>query len=490
MEARVNELRPSRSKGRAERKQKADEVDDDTSSPLEDDKVEPGLDVPNSVLDGCEKSFIAADGDRIKHQRNILMTLDLLKWDFIPEWEGHIEFGVSVFHAYGHQWTYGEGCERFWSQLKRLIPGLRVTGYHCRLFILDIQAEHITKSKLVTVGRWLKDWVNTVRRWIAEGEEVLHERPEGISKQTSCPPVQEQWGGLDRLYSCTPNTEASLKEQLKELSAELEGLVQNSDTWALQDEINDSDLQWLKKSAWLNKQLNICVVLDQLLVKLRVRKFELANLDWGHTSRELDNQHRDHIEKATKGRERGIQATIRAYERLRKDMMMMRGKDGVAKDAYIPPEITNSVYKLDVDEDIWLAQSTEGLAQFPGGVVPAWLSDASVRVGIRAAQEVVNCKEELKRCAAEHSNLRQWVETEYLATQFVLNHSADRLHWFFDIVSMWQKDLDGVPFEGSGGSISTFLPEIPPPIPGMDTWDHAKDEEGCGRSDANIMSKS
>ncbi|KAF9512244.1 hypothetical protein BS47DRAFT_1363262 [Hydnum rufescens UP504] len=191
-----------------------------------------------------------------------------------------------------------------------------------------------------------------------------------------------------------------------------------------------------------------------------------------------------------KGHERGIQATIRAYECLRKDMMMMRGKDGVAKDAYIPPEIMNSVYKLDVDEDIWLAQSTEGLAQFPGGVVPAWLSDASGRVGIRAAQEVVNCKEELKHCAAEHSNLCQWVETEYLAMQFVLNHSADRLHWFFDIVSMWQKDLDGVPFEGSGGSISTFLPEIPPPIPGMDTWDHAKDEEGCGRSDANIMSKS
>ena len=43
-------------------------------------------------------------------------------------------------------------------------------------------------------------------------------------------------------------------------------------------------------------------------------------------------------------------------------MMMMRGKDGVAKDAYIPPEIMTSVCKLDVDEEIWLAQSTEGLA--------------------------------------------------------------------------------------------------------------------------------
>ncbi|KAF9521028.1 hypothetical protein BS47DRAFT_1255798, partial [Hydnum rufescens UP504] len=520
MEARVNELRPSRSKGRAERKRKADEVDDDTSSPLEDDKVEAGLDVPNSVLDGCEKSFIAADGDRIKastqyfddtgvmaclcrHDLPLFLVnmrtagekqfyafalLDallselpgrwrigllyditcqihhsLLKWDFIPEWEGHIEFGVSVFHAYSHQWTCqlwyhphksekwglsdGEGCERFWSQLKRLIPGLRVTGYHRRLFILDIQAEHITKSKLVTVGRWLKDRVNTARRRIAEGEEVLHERSvHSLLKQfkdqrafQSKPVVRQSKNSgaalIDRILALQ-NTEASLKERLKELSAELEGLVQNSDTWALQDEINDSvaqtrrslarvegdikkrtedlrltdfnsfkDLQRLKKSAWLNKQLNIRVVLDQLLVKLRARKFELANLDRGHTSRELNNQHRDHIEKATKGHERGIQATIRAYERLRKDMMMMRGKDGVAKDAYIPPEITNSVYKLDVDEDIWLAQSTEGLAQFPGGVVPAWLSDASVRVGIRAAQEVVNCKEELKRCAAEHSNL-------------------------------------------------------------------------------------
>ncbi|KAF9517314.1 hypothetical protein BS47DRAFT_1371402 [Hydnum rufescens UP504] len=70
----------------------------------------------------------------------------LLKWNFMPEWHSRIVFGVSVFHAYGHQWTCqlwyhpwkseiwglsdGEGCERFWSELQRLIPSLRVTGYH------------------------------------------------------------------------------------------------------------------------------------------------------------------------------------------------------------------------------------------------------------------------------------------------------------------------------------------------------------------------
>jgi hypothetical protein len=118
------------------------------------------------------------------------------------------------------------------------------------LFILDIQAEHITKSKLVIVGRWLKDQVNTARRQIAEGEEVLHEwSVHSLLKQfkdhrafQSKPVVHQSKNSgaalIDHILALQ-NTEASLKECLKELSAELEGLVQNSDTWALQDEIND-----------------------------------------------------------------------------------------------------------------------------------------------------------------------------------------------------------------------------------------------------------
>jgi len=66
------------------------------------------------------------------------------KWGFLKEFLPRLTFGISVFHAYGHQWpcqmvyhpwkcrrfglTDGEGCERFWSSLKKLIPGLRVSG--------------------------------------------------------------------------------------------------------------------------------------------------------------------------------------------------------------------------------------------------------------------------------------------------------------------------------------------------------------------------
>ena len=67
-----------------------------------------------------------------------------LKWGFLKNYQGRILFGISAFHAFGHQWpcqiiyhprkcqgfglTDGEGCERFWSSIKQLIPSLRVSG--------------------------------------------------------------------------------------------------------------------------------------------------------------------------------------------------------------------------------------------------------------------------------------------------------------------------------------------------------------------------
>ena len=57
----------------------------------------------------------------------------LKKWDFAPSWRSRLAWGVSIFHAYGHQYncqlwyhprksamwgfTDGEGCEQFWSEL-------------------------------------------------------------------------------------------------------------------------------------------------------------------------------------------------------------------------------------------------------------------------------------------------------------------------------------------------------------------------------------
>ena len=68
------------------------------------------------------------------------------KWGFLRSLLPRISFGISVFHAFGHQWpcqliyhprtcqgfglSDGEGCERFWSAIKGLIPSLCISGVY------------------------------------------------------------------------------------------------------------------------------------------------------------------------------------------------------------------------------------------------------------------------------------------------------------------------------------------------------------------------
>jgi hypothetical protein len=67
-----------------------------------------------------------------------------VKWNFLEEDLARVHFGISVFHAFAHNWACqlvyhprkcpgfglsdGEGCERLWSELKKLIPSLRISG--------------------------------------------------------------------------------------------------------------------------------------------------------------------------------------------------------------------------------------------------------------------------------------------------------------------------------------------------------------------------
>jgi hypothetical protein len=167
----------------------------------EDDTFEGPLLVPKSALDGCESGFTAADERREKastrffddtalmallcrhdivlwvvnmrsagekqHYALALMetffqhlpltfTVGLLydigcqihrscvKWNFLDRYLDRLTFGISVFHAFGHQWpcqviyhprkcigfglSDGEGCERFWHSISKLIAVLRVSG--------------------------------------------------------------------------------------------------------------------------------------------------------------------------------------------------------------------------------------------------------------------------------------------------------------------------------------------------------------------------
>ncbi|KAG6912661.1 hypothetical protein DXG01_013049, partial [Tephrocybe rancida] len=162
------------------------------------DHFEGSLRVPKSVLDGCEAGFTAADSRREKastqffddtalmallcrhdvvlfianmrsageKQHYVMVLVETLfqhlpppyhvgllydigcqterscvKWGFLDRYIERLTFGISVFHAFGHQWVCqiiyhprkrigfglsdGEGCERFWHSISRLIAYLR-----------------------------------------------------------------------------------------------------------------------------------------------------------------------------------------------------------------------------------------------------------------------------------------------------------------------------------------------------------------------------
>jgi hypothetical protein len=571
-EARVLDIRPTKHAPRTGAKRKAHEaMESEDLTPEDDDRVDDNLKMPNSTYSACGESFIAADGDRIKastqyfsdtgllaalcrHDIALVMAsmwtagekqfyafalidtlmkhlprswrigvlydigcqidLSLKKWNFMPEWSTRLEWGVSIFHSYAHQWTCqlwyhprkneiwglsdGEGCERFWSELRRLIPGLRVTGYHRRLFILDLQVEHVDEGKWVGFGKWLWDRVHRTQRRLDEARDKLgshsieyllrqfkeqrdyHSKPVARQSQT------QGARAIERILSLQSTLDTQ-RENLQEMIAEGNDMVARDSAseavlseWQekvkltkaaifrlentikkktgelkLGDRVAAERLGRLKRDKWITLQLNLRVLREQLLGKLRARKFELATLDRTHSTRILDQRTKAHVETAVKSRASGIEATMKKYNAKLAEMSEYRRRSKtISKNAYIPPVLSKEgLYKMDVDQDIW-EDARGDMSDFPDGVLPPWLVDGSVKQGICVAQEVVNCEQELERCKVESSNLRTWFCEEYNAVEGLIKSTEDdevsffallRLHQLYEWLETWRSKMMHLP---------------------------------------------
>ncbi|KAF9515781.1 hypothetical protein BS47DRAFT_1293432, partial [Hydnum rufescens UP504] len=96
-------------------------------------------------------------------------------------------------------------------------------------------------------------------------------------------------------------------------------------------------------------------------------------------------------------------------------------KNGVQRDAYVPLELViDGLFNLDINQDIW---ENANMVDFKGGEIPLWLANKEVWDGIRVAQEVKSCQEELHQCDVEYSNLCTWFVEEYEAVHNVFKFS-------------------------------------------------------------------
>ncbi|KAF9505373.1 hypothetical protein BS47DRAFT_1368124 [Hydnum rufescens UP504] len=441
----------------------------------DDDIIEAGLHVPNSSLNICGESFIAADGDRVKTpgecfsdtgvmagQSYALALIDaimaelpthwrvgilydigcqihhsILKWNLLPWWIPQIVFGISVFHAYCHQWvcqlwynpqkggvwglTDGEGCECLWNDLQHLIPNLCVTGFHRRLFVLDLQIEHLDHLKMQQAGVWLEKTASlpelTSRATIKEKAQDL---VEALQKQLIAIPVSDTIATRNKVGEIT----SALAEQEKVVSCLSKQEDDLTAILKLGGLVSYDNLKKMKDHPWFEHQLNMRVLKACILAKACQRNFKAHNLTGAFRSKALDHSTVEHMNKAFKCWYQSIKNLVTDYNKRRLSMIKLRRWHGIPHNAVIPPPIEmKGLFSLDVDNDIW---QDIGLADDEfGGQVPPWLGDEDVRNGIQIVQEIMNCHDELYLCECERSSLQHWFNDELAALITVLQASKD-----------------------------------------------------------------
>ncbi|KAI6114657.1 hypothetical protein EV401DRAFT_2058510 [Pisolithus croceorrhizus] len=472
----------------------------DSSHQLQGDSFEDGMRVPMSVLDGCGDSFHAADENRKKASTNFFADTGLMallcrhdhvlwlqhyalvllkylfehlpttttvgllydigcqlerscrKWKLLDEGIlSRLKFGISVFHAYGHQWpcqivyhprkcvgfglSDGEGCERLWSSLKMLIPVLRVSGYHQRLFAF------------AALGQWLnKKWTlcKSKKMLALESLHALH-----IDMQT----LREEWAAQD-YQSHVDQLEMDLvNDRVNDIidfdlqHAAAKSLLSKA-TKALQQKksalgvSSQTDLYLLRNNKLLQTHTNAQALKIRIRERLRQRKFELQRLEGSFQNSANDNHLQSHVQSAIKRREPAISQLITTYNNLCDELLGMirlqKAPPGAIPHLPIP---TKGIFQLD----------GEGSSE-----PPRWLADEAVRKGIRLMLEVDRCNEEERRLSRERSVLQEWFSMEWKSLHRALENEANShkhtKHTLLAVYVDWKEKVQHIPHAWEDGA--------------------------------------
>ncbi|KDQ11852.1 hypothetical protein BOTBODRAFT_113727 [Botryobasidium botryosum FD-172 SS1] len=485
-----------------------------------------GLPVSNSVLDHCEATFIAAQENVAKSSKKFysdtgLMALlcrhdrvlwlvnlttpgeqqhyalalivqlflhlpsfwrigllydiacqlhrSLVKWDLLPEYLHRLVFGVSVFHAYGHQWpcqlvyhprkrtefglTDGEGCERFWYAISPLIPSLRVSGFYRRLFVLDCQLIHLEEISLARLGAWLVRRSHACKKrleqavanfkkcgidvgilrsqWCAQVKAQTEKAPRQ-SKNIADRAVEKvvlERAKLEDTAAAIDTLESRLaaipceQEQAREAveldleSARATSAQVNASLKAMEKALGvtgKQQLAALKGNPYLRARMNARALRARIRARIIEHKFERTKIERAFRRQMQQEKNHAHTNASIHRRKGSIMTLIRKFNKLVDDMKALR-RDGQAPiESKLPRTLDAAkIFRLDVDDDLW--QDDPGLGDDDAGDVPGWLGNDKIRDGIVAMLERDRCFEEEERLQHERGSMQAWITSEVRA---------------------------------------------------------------------------
>ncbi|KAF8120229.1 hypothetical protein EV363DRAFT_1191626 [Boletus edulis] len=390
----------------------------------------------------------------------------LSMYDILPKQiMSRLRFATTAMHAYGHEWacqlTYnprmvvglglsdGEGTERLWSRLTKLIGLERSSSRQRRIWLIDRQAMAIGAEMRNDLGEWIK---RRLQRGVHEQGQVAQDRIEGCGVPAG--ELEAQWASQKKSQlSIRAHAPARLKKELDAvltLQADVDTTVraiQNAKTAIEKEHGSDDTLDMLgslerthdrlmTKVDALYASLNVCdkfpelkgVSLDFVRIlllardlKINIRKraigsfFEWDKLDRavGGAQQALGTKLHQQTRKAIAKRQPALMSAIRKYnsycEQLEK---LYDPTSSIPLPTPLPTKLNELRNHQSLMEDLWISPSV--------GEIPHWINNQDVRDGIRAMLKRDRCLEERRRLAMEADNICCWYGTELAAVELAL----------------------------------------------------------------------
>ncbi|KAJ7757316.1 hypothetical protein B0H14DRAFT_3096603 [Mycena olivaceomarginata] len=350
------------------------------------------------------------------------------KFGFLGQYLHHILFTVSVFHAFPHRWacqliyhplkchgfgfTNGEGCERFWHSISKLIPYLQI--------------EHADKASLGRLGSWL---VHQTVHYLAE---CGIEEDKQVAVQTkpaqytfTCIAMERAEANSYTLGDPDLTAHVLLYAESRVENAEAAWRREQQKLQCLEQQLGVTDatlIQKLRHSDYYAAHMNA--------KRLHKCKFELDLIEWSFHCSRSENQKNDHAGAAIKRREPTISNMVKEYNKLCVDIVtLIRSKKAPAGMVALSPIPAKDIVQLDIDNTIWqdmgLDEDTEPAA---------WLVNDKVRAGIRTMLQKDRCNEEAPRLKFGAGTV-----------QYELQLRREEL---LELCVLWKKLLDSLTYNG------------------------------------------
>ncbi|TFK17153.1 hypothetical protein FA15DRAFT_761178 [Coprinopsis marcescibilis] len=389
-----------------------------------------------------------------------VLDRSLQLYDILPEdIMRRVVWATSAMHAYAHQWscqlvynprfitgfglTDGEGVERLWSRLRKLIGICRGSLRGKRIWIIDRQASTIADELKVDLGAWIR------RRLGTKLEEHLQESRKAFETcEMQICELREQWRlQKEAQLSVRAHAPVRLRKELDallRLQTDVEKLEKSleharaefSDTTSA-DSIKN--VEFMEESydkmrdhveslyASLNiqdifpelKNLELKFVRQLLLLrdlKINIRKRAIGNLfEWDRLNQATGGRHQalgtkihQQIRHTISKRTPALETAVKRFNRYCAELASMYQPEwNIPLPEPLPAKLGDLRNDPGLLEDVWISPSDVE--------IPPWLNDCSVREGIRGMLRQDRCLEEQRRLGMEADNLCRFFGRELKA---------------------------------------------------------------------------